>query len=82
MDNKFVLYKIKKCGCNKPQVTTSNDGNRYQVCLNCKWSWTAPDDNNTALIEKFPLKTNNTVEAIDTTPQVEQYIDYNAAVYW
>ena len=39
--SKFVLHPILKCGCNNPIMMTSNDGNRHQKCLNCKWSWNA-----------------------------------------
>jgi hypothetical protein len=38
---KFVCHPMLKCGCNKPLMTFTNDGNRHQKCLNCKWSWNA-----------------------------------------
>jgi len=38
---KFVCHPMLKCGCNKPLMSYTNDGNRHQKCLNCKWSWNA-----------------------------------------
>lgn len=38
---KFVFHPMLKCGCNKLLMTFTNDGNKHQKCLNCKWSWNA-----------------------------------------
>lgn len=39
------IYKVGGCGCSKPHIRTTNDGNRHQGCLNCGWKWDAPDKN-------------------------------------
>jgi hypothetical protein len=43
-EKKFQVYPIQTCqNClknNKPQkISTTNDGNKYQKCLNCGWEW-------------------------------------------
>ena len=38
------IFEVRKCGCDNPQIWTTNDGNRHQNCKNCKWSWTADID--------------------------------------
>jgi hypothetical protein len=44
VEKTFQLYPIQTCqNClknHKPQqMATTNDGNKYQKCLNCGWEW-------------------------------------------
>lgn len=41
---KFVCYPpdMVKCGCECPEIMTSNDGNRHQQCTKCGTQWNAP----------------------------------------
>jgi len=41
--NTFItIYPIFQCGCNDPQISTTNDGNKSQSCYNCKRTWNSP----------------------------------------
>ena len=40
--SKFIIYPMLKCGCARPVISYTNDGNKKQWCDNCKWSWNAP----------------------------------------
>jgi hypothetical protein len=41
--NTFItIYPIFQCGCNDPQISTTNDENKSQSCYNCKRTWNAP----------------------------------------
>lgn len=43
LENKFIIYPLLDCpNCKKMVDITTNDGNRFQSCSKCNWTWRAP----------------------------------------
>lgn len=42
--NGMDIYEIRRCGCSKPMMSISDDGNRHQKCIHCGWRWDAPEE--------------------------------------
>lgn len=39
----FKIYPVKTDCCLNPRIMTTDDGNRWQKCLSCGWSFKAAD---------------------------------------
>lgn len=59
----FDIYEIRKCGCSKPMMCISDDGNRHQKCLHCGWRWDAPEESED---NKSKLKLDDSEQQVES----------------